>query len=364
MEEIKCIGCGATIQSDEPQKAGFIPANKLQEDSEDIVCKRCYRLKHYNEVLPSTITKDDFFNIISELGVRKAFVVKIIDVFDIEGTLIPQITKLTNHQDMMLIANKVDLLPKSVKHSKLVHHIKQIAAQNNLKPKMIHVMSAHKNTNLDDVLKDMVELSQNRDIYIVGATNVGKSTFVNAILKSYAGLEKDLITVSSHSGTTLNLIEIPIGDQKIIDTPGLINEKHIGYNLDAKSQKMLIPKKEIKPRTFQLTSDQTIFIGGLARLDFISDNPLNVTFYVNNELNLHRTKLENADQLFNERIGTLLTPPFEEKISYKMHRFNLKPSRKQDVVIPGLGFVSLKANLQMKLYLPDHVIPYVRDALI
>ena len=114
---------------------------------------------------------------------ESALVVKIIDIFDIEGSMIPQIAKLTNNNDMILIANKVDLLPKSVKESKLKHHLRKIAADHNLKPKEIVLMSAKKNKNLDEVMSVISEYANNRNIYIVGATNVGKSTFVNALLK-------------------------------------------------------------------------------------------------------------------------------------------------------------------------------------
>ena len=97
MEETRCIGCGSIIQTTDNKKPGFIPQSKLDSDDDtDVVCRRCFRLKNYNEVTPLEITKDDYFNIISEIGNHNALIVKIIDLFDIEGSLIPQIQKLTN----------------------------------------------------------------------------------------------------------------------------------------------------------------------------------------------------------------------------------------------------------------------------
>ena len=131
MEEIRCIGCGSIIQSLDNKKPGFIPQSKIDSEETDVVCRRCFRLKNYNEVTPLEITKDDYFNIISEIGNHNALIVKIIDLFDIEGSLIPQIQKLTNHNDLIIIANKTDLLPKSIKEGKLLHHIRKIIADNN-----------------------------------------------------------------------------------------------------------------------------------------------------------------------------------------------------------------------------------------
>ena len=60
-----------------------------------------------------------------------------------------------------------------------------------------------------------------RDVYVVGVTNVGKSTLINAIIQEITG-DKDIITTSRFPGTTLDKIEIPLDDGSYIyDTPGL-----------------------------------------------------------------------------------------------------------------------------------------------
>ena len=183
----------------------------------------------------------------------------IIDIFDIEGSLIPQIPKLTNYNDLIIIANKTDLLPKSVKEPKLLHHLRKIIADNEMKPLDVLLMSAVKYKNIDAIIEKIMKRAKGKDIYIVGATNVGKSTFINTLLKSYADSKRDIITVSFFAGTTLNLIKIPFGDNFIIDTPGLINDNQITHYLSPKALKVVTPKKEIKPKGFQLDSNQTLF---------------------------------------------------------------------------------------------------------
>lgn len=364
MEEIRCIGCGSVIQSEDSKLPGYVPKSK--QDSEDIICRRCFRLKNYNEITPLSITKEDYFNIISEIGNSNSLIVKIIDIFDIEGSLIPQIAKLTNFNDLVLIANKTDLLPKSVKENKLLHHLTKIVADNNLKPIKIYLMSAKKNKNLDTIINEIEDLAKGRDIYVVGATNVGKSTFINALLKSYAGTKEDIITVSSTAGTTLDLIKIPFGENFIIDTPGLINDNQITHYIGPNTLKAVTPKKEIKPVNFQLESNQTLFVGGLARIDFIKGDNASFICYFSEFLHVHRTKLEKADNLYQTSLGNVLKPPFKEEEPLKLvsHNFKVKNDKKYDIVLPGLGFITVKGQVTIKVHTIEHTIPYVREALI
>ncbi len=366
MEELHCIGCGSVIQTTDTSLPGYVPKSKLTEENEDIICRRCFRLKNYNEVTPLKITSDDYFNIISEIGYKKALIVMIIDIFDIEGSLIPQIPKLTNYNDLIIIANKTDLLPKSVKEPKLLHHLRKIIADNEIKPLDVYLMSAVKYKNIDLIIDKIVKRAAGKDIYIVGATNVGKSTFINTLLKSYADSKKDVITVSFFAGTTLNLIKIPFGDDFIIDTPGLINDNQITHYLSQKALKVVTPKKEIKPKVFQLDSNQTLFFGGLARIDFVKGDRTSFVCYHSEFIKVHRTKLEKADELYKNQVKKLLTPPFEndEDFPLKSHTFNIRTQNKQDVVLPGLGFVTVSGNITLKVYTRSNTTPYIREALI
>src|SRR5699024_8159799 len=108
-----------------------------------------------------------------------------------------------------------------------------------------------------------------KDVYIVGTTNVGKSTFINTLIKESTGF-KDVITTSYFPGTTLGFIKIPLDDQSyFIDTPGIVNKQQIAHFLSPEDLKVITPRKEIKSRVYQLNNQQTLYIGGLARLDFI-----------------------------------------------------------------------------------------------
>lgn len=119
--KIYCIGCGVEIQSEDPKKQGYLPKNVVEksEDSQ-LVCKRCFRLKNYNEVSDVELGADDFYQLIKSLSKKDALIAKVVDIFDFSGSWIEDVVDIVgNNKDIVLIANKLDLLPKSVKQNKI-----------------------------------------------------------------------------------------------------------------------------------------------------------------------------------------------------------------------------------------------------
>ena len=110
-EEIRCFGCGAVIQSEDEKKIGFVPKNALNKDV--ILCKRCFRLKNYHESQKTSLTNDDFLKILQEIGNHNCLVVYIVDLFDYNGSIINGLTRHLNNNDILVVGNKRDVLPKS-----------------------------------------------------------------------------------------------------------------------------------------------------------------------------------------------------------------------------------------------------------
>ena len=90
---------------------------RLQKEA--IICQRCFRLKHYNEVQDVSLTDDDFLRILNGIGKSDALIVKIVDIFDFNGSWLPGIHRFIGNNKVILIGNKVDLIPKSVKSNKV-----------------------------------------------------------------------------------------------------------------------------------------------------------------------------------------------------------------------------------------------------
>ena len=370
--KIYCIGCGAEIQSENQNKQGYLPKSVVEKSIEEnnLVCKRCFRLKNYNEVSDVELGAEDFYKLIKTLSKKDGLVVKVVDIFDFSGSWIEDVIDIVgNNKDIVLVANKLDLLPKSVKQNKIKQWLFKMLKAKGIKVKDILLISAIKNHGIEEAAARIDELRNGKDVYIIGATNVGKSTFINKLIELTTG-DKNVITTSHFPGTTLGMIEIPLDRAtSIYDTPGIILDYDIAHYLDAKSLKLVMPKKEIKARVFQLNAEQSLFFGGMARVDFVKGERQSFTLYASNLVGIHRTKLSNADALFEKHLGTLLKPPFEDNISIFKNQVkkNFKiDDRKIDIVISGLGWITVNSDsgCEIDIYVPEEIEVFVRESII
>ncbi|WP_124071699.1 ribosome biogenesis GTPase YqeH [Filibacter tadaridae] len=363
---MKCIGCGITIQTDNPKKEGYTPPASLEK--EEVVCKRCFRLRNYNELQPVSLSSDDFLKILNGIGTKEGMVVLIVDIFDFNGSWINGLHRFVGNKDILLIGNKSDILPKSINPNRLTNWMKAEAVKLGLKPVDVLLVSAYKGKGMEEALTAIDTIRKGKDVYVVGCTNVGKSTFINRIIKRATGIG-EVITTSHFPGTTLDLVEIPLDDGKAIyDTPGIINDHQIAHHLDENDLKAITPKNELKPKVFQLNAEQTLFIGGLARFDFISGERSSFTIHISNGLTIHRTKLSNADTLYENHLGEMLSPPSGESIDkmppFVRHEFSIKKA-KTDIVISGLGWVTIQhPNVVVAVHAPRGVDVVLRPSLI
>ena len=368
MEEILCIGCGATIQTTDKTGLGFTPQSALEKGLEigEVYCQRCFRLRHYNEITDVQLTDDDFLKLLHEVGDSDALVVNIIDIFDFNGSVIPGLPRFVSGNDVLLVGNKKDILPKSVKPGKISQWLMERAHEEGLRPVDVVLTSAQNKHAIKEVIDKIEHYRKGRDVYVVGVTNVGKSTLINAIIQEITG-DQNVITTSRFPGTTLDKIEIPLDDGSYIyDTPGIIHRHQMAHYLTAKNLKYVSPKKEIKPKTYQLNPEQTLFLGGLGRFDFIAGEKQGFTAFFDNELKLHRTKLEGASDFYDKHLGTLLTPPNnKEKEDFPklvQHVFTIKD--KTDLVISGLGWIRVTGTAKVAVWAPEGVAVVIRKAII
>lgn len=366
MEQLLCIGCGIEIQSEDSKKEGYAPPASLEK--EDVICQRCFKLRNYNELQPVSLSGDDFLRILNGIGEKEGIVVKVVDLFDFNGSWIHGLHRFVGNKPIVLVANKADILPQSVKRNRLIHWMKAEASKLGLKPIDVLLVSAEKGHGMDEALEAIDRYRNGKDVYVVGCTNVGKSTFINRIIQRATGIGQ-VITTSHFPGTTLGLVEIPLDDgNAIYDTPGIINEHQIAHYLDVTELKVITPKKELKPKVYQLNAEQTLFLGGLARVDFIAGKRSSFSVHIANGLSIHRTKLQNADALYEKHLGELLSPPNKQSVenfpSLVRHEFSIKQP-KTDIVISGLGWITVQhPNVVVAVHVPKGVHALVRPSLI
>ncbi len=372
MTDMYCKGCGALIQSSNDLLPGYVEEKLFEtKNPKEVVCQRCYRIRHYSEVFPYMVSNTDYLKIIDKIKSENALIVKIVDIFDFSGSFVPAIKKLTGNEDVLLVGNKMDLLPKNVKHTKILNWLRLMLKTQGFTVLDSVLVSAKYGDNFDELMDKIYQYKRNRNVYIVGSTNVGKSKIVNQILRRYLGAASDIVTESMSPQTTIGMIGFKLLDNTYIyDTPGVINKHQYTHYLTRPSYKLTVPNREIKPIIYQLNEGQSLFFGGLARLDVISGETgdvISVVTYFANTLNIHRTKTLKADKLYHEKLYSLLSPPFskdEDVPKWIYHEFRIRDNQKYDIVFSGLGFVTLRAPFCVRAFAPFVVGVYTRLAII
>ena len=270
----KCPGCGSIIQYDDENKVGYSPKKDAK------LCERCFKLKNYNEkkIIDLKYNNEE---IINNININADNFIFITDFLNLSKKIINTYKRI--NKSKTLVINKVDYIPNSINKEKYINWIKSTYSID----ENIILVSANKNYNIR-VINNLI--LENKNNYICGFTNSGKSTIINKLCE--LNNKKSSILTSLMPNTTLDLIKIKLDDNKFVfDTPGFINNDFFDENL--------YPKKFLKPVTLQLKENDTISIND--QIYIKSDRTNSFTLYVSNDVKISKVykniSLENEIQI-------------------------------------------------------------------
>lgn len=322
-----------------------------------------------------------------------------VDLTDFPCSIWPNIGSILHpYTSVFVVGNKIDLLPQDA--GGFETHVKECVSQavenagikkENIRH--IHLISAKTGYGIEELINKLHKLWKHKgDVYLVGCTNVGKSSLFNRLLDSdYCKVQAvDFIqraTMSPWPGTTLNLLKFPITNpvkwrlylrtQRLniekkekhaealirrrqfnesrnikyaelqghigrtfvqnkvnpktkafyaqdtpqfglnenhpdfkesrwcYDTPGTIQSDQILDILTTEELIATLPHCIISPRTFVVQPEQTIFIGGLGRFDYLEGNTfIRCTIFASYKLPITMCHVINADDLYKELLHT------------------------------------------------------------
>lgn len=455
----KCSGCGAVLQSKTPSRAGYLPPHILEvqqpnddatadsspttakknaksDATENRICQRCYRLTHYGTIDPqlrvftknavavasrlskpvlpdlpnADLTPAKFRKCLEQLQSTNAVVVYLVDIFDFHGSFIPSLRDIIGSNNPVILAvNKVDLLPRDHKPIRVeawIRHECRALRMHNIDA--VHFISSTKGFGVNVLLADAVRLARKRraNIYVVGAANVGKSSFINQLIrrrksngqrraettqmklnddtgeevekkKKKKGVdEDDALTTSVIPGTTLDVVKIPLGKNiNLYDTPGLMVSHQLTNLLDEKDLRAVVPSKAVEKVTYRLSEGKALFIGGLARVEVISGRAFFFTCFFSAQVKIHPGRVEEAEDFTKTHLGQMLTPPsstegFERLGEWTTKSFSVDgdswKKSSVDIVLSGLGWISVTGpgRVRVRVCLPKEVGVFTRDPLM
>ena len=328
-----CNGCGVRMQDDNLLGIGF--TTSLDND----MCMRCFRLKNYGEYESVSSTLIDYDNIMKGINKSDDLVLYVVDILNLPNNL-RDIRELV-HNKCILVLNKRDLLPLSVKDEKIIEYLEN----QKLDYDDIAIVSSEKNIGMDILKNKIKRLQRSKNVYVIGYTNAGKSSLISKFIKDYGDGDTNL-TIAPLPSTTLDKIVIPINENiTLIDTPGIVDKENIINFVDKKMYKKLNSKKEIKPKTYQLSSNESLLIGDLARIDYIEGDRNSFTFYIPNEIKIRRCRFR-SDNLK----------------SFSNRKYDVRFG--EDLVIRGLGFVKIVAGCKIEVFANKDVSIFTRKSMI
>lgn len=226
ISKIPCGGCGALLHCQNTSVPGYLPSEifsgKTKHELRGKICQRCRFLREHNVALNVQIKPEDYPKVLSVIQDKIAIVILVVDLLDFPCSIWPGLLDIIGlKRPVLVVGNKVDLLPKDspgyldgIKKS-----LMQSLEQSDLKRanvKDVCLVSATTGYGVEQLITKIQSTWGFRgDAYLMGCTNVGKSSLFNALIQSDLCKTQavDLLeraTVSPWPGTTLNLLKFPL----------------------------------------------------------------------------------------------------------------------------------------------------------
>ena len=429
-------GADAEEESDANRRTRNSERKKINPEDQ-VTCARCFSLRNYgvvkNQAAETLMPSFDFKRVIGgrldrlgkyfpittlrrlnahtiltlsclSLGPGGAVVLLVIDVVDFDASfptdavdaLHPYI--LNETIDVLLVANKVDLLPTQCTRTRVASFARRRAKALGLERAAgVHLVSAHTGMGTN-VLSDQLEqlLQNGAEAWVVGAQNAGKSSLINRLSQKFdvdgKGIRGDVNggpgvgPIASHlPGTTLGVVRLPNllpGGADIYDTPGLLQPQQVSSRLTSDEARAVLPRRRLTPRTYRAEIGSTIHIGGLGRIDVL-DGPqrtMYLTVWASADIPTHYmlngfAQSGKAATLYEKHAGAKLFPPIGPERVGQLGEWGSRvvtvfgtswQKSDRDVVIGGLGWVGVGVNGEATLRVWTHegVMVETREALV
>lgn len=357
-----CRGCGLRIQTEDSNAPGFLPEKQVQKKN-TLYCKRCFDLMHYNQEDSMSRSNDVLFEILASLQNEKDILY--VYVYDpiLEVSFPKELVTQLKDKDVFLVATKYDLLKEQYTKRSIEEYIHKYVSEFSFHVKGNLVISSFQKDDIRMLYRALQEF-QNKKIYVIGATNVGKSTILNQMMEMFLK-DAPKIATSYRVATTLGAIAIAFQEDFVLqDTPGYIDQKSYPFFLKKESLLKTQVKHKIRPKIYQLSEGQTIFVDGLLRVDFISGPDNSFVFYGSDYLYIHRTKLENADDFFEKHQFSLLSVPLKEETeqlgAFTGYEMRFVDQKRIEIVLAGIGYMSFLGDCVLKIHKYDAIEFHIR----
>lgn len=373
MEQIskvrKCFHCGATLQSEDPSKEGYVKPEVLENPTQNFLfCDKCFEAERFHSVSNEPFIEEDFVTILKEAKEKNCLLVYVVNLFSFETSFSSEVLELIKGMNILVVGTKFDLLPKGTNREDIQDYVAHRFRVAGLKITSADVMitSSGDEEASRDILTRIFELKNAKSVYIIGSSDAGKTALISSFLKFYQNLSHGNIMTHEYKGTDLVVMEIPLtNESSMYETPGISITNSILFGLDARTLKSIYLTRAVEPREQTLSKGQSLFIGGLAVIEMLEGEKTDLVCYFHKNVVLtksHRTEVE-AKFVKLASHGELKPSLPRIKSIKDMDVFDIEikngTESYRDLGFSGLGWVSIKtSNQKFRVYVPKGVSIY------
>ena len=242
---VKCRSCGAFMQTQDPAVKGYILPKKLpslirKNSLEDLICSNCFSLRYANKALNISIDRDNVFWQLKPMKKSRALILYVVDIMDIHGSIMPEIMQLIGeNKNLIIVGNKLDMLSCDNvdrcrrQENYVANVVKKCCINEGLDEKLVKDVCLVSGVTGYGFEKLVVLINKHREmnmnIYVVGSTNVGKSTIFN-MLQNLMAISKDVAIPTqaiTHRipGSTYGLVRHPLAYWRMKKVRKMLLEK-------------------------------------------------------------------------------------------------------------------------------------------
>ncbi len=370
----RCHTCGAILQTEDPNAEGYITPEVLESNSYEAVffCNKCYDESRYNFVPRTPKVSPEFLAMIQDAEASDALIVYIIDLFSFENSFVPEITQVIEGLNVLVVANKRDLLPKNIPDEELREYVAHRCRNSRLRVTRDDVVLASL-TSMGDVSEILGAIETRRkrhDVYILGAQGSGKTQLISSFLHSYSNQSNRVITTANYPGTNLRVMQIPLDTSSFAyETPGTSVDNTIETKLDYAGIKAVTPVTAVKARTLTVEAGDAIYIGGAVRIELLEGKRQEVKCYFAAPVDVCKSRGKNLDAFFRKASSGTLTPTLSKQpvvlADFDAFDISVEEVGPRDIGIAGLGWINFQGDAQKwRVFTPKNVAIYVTRAKI
>ncbi len=366
----RCYRCGAILQTTDPNKEGYISPEIVDKYPEGLLlCNDCYKNERFNTSPKEPNFEESYQIILNQIREEKPLIAYVIDLFSFEGSFISKLNEMIEGLDVLVIANKRDLLPKDIDDKSLLEYVAHRLRVAKLAVKDVVLTSTNTNYNIDLMYQKIKELSSNRNVYFIGASVSGKSSLITELLKHYENRTNKPVTIATFKNTDLRGYKIPLTNKTFIyEIPGTDIHNSMLSKVERIVQNQISPKKTVKPRKNTLHTNGSIALGGLCIIQLMSKAKTDVFVYASNLVEVkykHLTGEKFLQSILQKKNVKPCSARYTQINEYDAYDLQITEEGSRDIGILGLGWFNFKANNQtFRIFVPKGVYVYTSRAKI